>query len=102
MNDFMKGQVGRYFAVRTYSHTDRRQLWKVITRPIMDFLSATVYADVERQDCPKGQEVFIVRVVDDTDEEVALNRRVNDAWHQGYNECLRRVKEKQQYDFGKI
>lgn len=93
MKDFMKSQVGKYFAIRTYSHTNTRQLWKVLTRPVADFLSASVTADCERDRSPKDQEVFLVRVVDDTDEEIALNRRIQNAWHEGYQTAIQSVLE---------
>ncbi len=56
----------RYFVCREYSHTDRRQLWQVLSRGIKDKQSALDWLDFERaQDIKKskkyeGYEYFIV------------------------------------------
>ena len=79
--------------LRTYSHTDTRQLWKVLTRPIASIMSADVYRQVdEGANCPKGQETFIVKVVTENDDEMDLSQARNKGWHEGYEECLRRIK----------
>lgn len=93
MNDFMKQQVGKYFVARTYSHTNHKQLWRILSRPLMDFLTADVMLEGAKADCPKGQEAFIVRVVDTADSEYAISRRVNNAWHEGYKAAIQSVLE---------
>ena len=97
--DFYKSQVGKYFVVRTYSHTDHKQLWRVMTRAIPCVTSADVYRETEDEDCPKGQEVFMVKIVDESDGEINLSAIRNKGWHDGYRECLRRIEAGEAYDF---
>lgn len=91
MNDFYKNQLGRYLVVRTYSHTDTRELWKVLTRPIPEIMSADVCREVESKDCPKDQEVFIVKIVNESDAELDLSRQLNNKWHEGYQAAIQSV-----------
>lgn len=100
-NDFYKSQVGKYFAVRTYSHTDHRQLWKVLTRPA-DLNNASIYAEMEQKKVGKKQEAFVVKIVSETEDEISRDRELRDAWHKGYEECLRRIKVGEQHDFSKV
>ena len=90
--DFYKSQVGKYFVLRTYSHTDHRQLWRVLTRPVSCVMSADVSLQIASEDCPKGQEAFMVKIVNENDAEIDLSQARNKGWHEGYQECLRRIK----------
>ena len=92
MENFYKSQLGKYFVLRTYSHTDSKQLWRVLTRPISCVMSADVYREMSEEKCPKGQEVFIVKVVNENDAEVDLSKARDQGWDAGYQECLRRIK----------
>lgn len=93
MDAFYSEQVGKYFVVRTYSHTNHRELWRVLTRPMFDLLSADVEATCAQREAPKGQEVFIVKVVTETDAELSENKKLKDSWHKGYEAALRAVQE---------
>lgn len=53
-----------YYVMRTYSHTDKQQLWKVMSRPIMNIRDAEIW----RQSCMDQEkntkhEFFIVNSV---------------------------------------
>lgn len=101
MSDFYKNLVGRYLVLSTYSHTDTRELLKVVTRPIMDLTSADIHAEMANDKAPKGKETFIVKIVTANDAEHELNNALTDAWHKGYNECKRRIDAGERYDFSK-
>lgn len=92
MKDFYKSQIGKYLTVRTYSHTDHKQLLRVITRPIPSVLSADVFRQLEEKKCPDNQEVFIVKIVSENDAEINVSIARERGWKEGYDECLRRIK----------
>jgi len=48
-----------YFVLRTYSHTDKRQLWKVESRRFSTELQAKDWKDFLKQESPVN-EYFIV------------------------------------------
>jgi hypothetical protein len=89
----MKPEAGKYFVLRTWSYTNKRQLWKVLSRRMMSFNSAESWAEFEADSAPKGQEVFVVRVVDRNDDEVAMSKRIEESWHDGYNTAIKSVLE---------
>ena len=102
MSDFYNKMVGKYLVLRTYSHTDKRELLRVMTRPMLDLLTAGTMKSMAAEDAPRGQEVLMVRIVSETDSEHAFNREVSNSWHAGYNECKRRIKAGEQYDFTNV
>ena len=52
-----------YVVLRTYSHTDRRHLWKVETRRMTSFVQAEDWKDfLESEDKNKKHKYFIVKV----------------------------------------
>ena len=57
-----------WVAVATYSHTDKRKLWKVLTRPTVKS-SAEIYAEMFNDDelkkpLSKRKKAFIIKMVD--------------------------------------
>jgi len=88
-----KDHVNKYLVLRTYSQTNTRELLRVMSRPIMDVLSASVNLEMTNIKASKKQEAFLVKIISDTDDEINLNKQILNSWHAGYNECLKRVKE---------
>lgn len=94
MKAFDKDMAGKYFVLRTFSRTNTRELWRVMTRPISDITLAGISQEVEKRQCSAGQEVFIVKIVSqDDNNEIYLSRQITQAWHAGYKAAIEAVLE---------
>lgn len=55
-----------YYVMRTHSHTDRQQLWKVMSRPIKGYRAAMSWLDfVKSEERNSDHDFFLVRLFND-------------------------------------
>ena len=57
-------EEGRFLVVREYTHTDRKKLYKVLSRPMSDEATAVLWMEFMAEDEPSpGNKFMVVKVV---------------------------------------